>query len=192
MPSLLSQAEPTLTKRVGFNELALLSTVTPILCVAARRPPFENAQLSRYDGACDPRLGATMRRWEFIALLGCAIGAWPFAAQAQHSAAPPQFCGWIGAGVGPMTTAFANSLGLTELYGGIFKRPQSGGPAAHAGIETGDVITAINGAPLRNWRDFASAISKMAPGTIVHLTTYRDRQLIDAKVTLGYSKCHPR
>jgi hypothetical protein len=59
-----------------------------------------------------------MRLREFITLLGCAIGAWPFAAQAHHSATP-QFCGWIGAKVGPMTAAFANSLGLTELYGGI-------------------------------------------------------------------------
>jgi C-terminal processing protease CtpA/Prc len=105
-----------------------------------------------------------MRRWEFIALLGCAIGAWPFAAQAQHSAAAPQFCGWIGAHIGPMTAAFANSLGLTELYGGIFKRPQSGGPAAHAGIEAGDVITAINGSPLRNWSDFRNGDFKDGAG----------------------------
>jgi S1-C subfamily serine protease len=129
-----------------------------------------------------------MRRRELIALLGSAIGAWPFAVRAQH-AATPQFCGWIGAQVGPMTAAFASSLGLTELYGGIFKRPLPGSPAAHAGIEAGDVITAIDGSPLRNSSDFASAISAMAPGTIVHLTTYRDRQLIEAKVTLGYSRC---
>jgi len=92
--------------------------------------------------------------------------------------------------VGPMIAAFASGLGLTGLYGGIFKQPQPGSPAAHAGIEFGDVIAAINGSPLRNWSDFATTISMMAPGTIVYLTTYRDRQLIAVKVTLGYSRCH--
>jgi serine protease Do len=89
-----------------------------------------------------------------------------------------------------MIAAFASGLGLTGLNGGIFKRPQPGSPAAHAGIEFGDVIAAINGSPLRNWSDFATTISMMAPGTIVYLTTYRDRQLIAVKVILGYSRCH--
>ena len=129
-----------------------------------------------------------MRRREFVALVACAVGAWPLAAKAQHSA-PQQSCGWIGVQVSPMTRAFADRLGMTELYGGIFKQPKPGSPAAHAKIEAGDVITAINGSPLRKWSDFATTISMMAPGTVVHLTTYRDRQLIEARVTLGYSRC---
>ena len=89
-----------------------------------------------------------------------------------------------------MTRAFADSLGMTGLYGGIFKQPKPGSPAAHAKIEAGDVITAINGVPLRNWSDFTTTISAIAPGTIVHFTTYRDGQLIEVKAILGASKCH--
>jgi serine protease Do len=62
-----------------------------------------------------------------------------------------------------MTAAFAESLGMPEIYGAIFKRPRPGGPAAAAGIEAGDVITTINGSPLMNWRDFAPTISMMRP-----------------------------
>ena len=88
-----------------------------------------------------------------------------------------------------MTRAFASSLGMTELFGGIFKQPKPGSPAAHAKIEAGDVITAINGATLRNSRDFIPTISAMAPNTVVHFTTYRDGQLIEVKATLGSSAC---
>jgi serine protease Do len=88
-----------------------------------------------------------------------------------------------------MTTAFAVSLGMAVPHGAIFTRPEPGGPAARARIEAGDVITRINGSPLRSWSDFTSIISMMAPGTVVHLTTYRNRQLIRRTVTLGRSKC---
>jgi serine protease Do len=83
----------------------------------------------------------------------------------------------------------ADSLGMPERYGAVFRRPRPGGPAANAGIEACDVVTAINGAPLTTWQDFAMTISKMAPGTVVDLTTYRNRQLIDVRVALGWSKC---
>jgi S1-C subfamily serine protease len=98
-------------------------------------------------------------------------------------------CGWIGVQVRPITAPFAVSLGMAVLHGAIFDRPEPGGPAARAKIEPGDVITAINGAPLRSWSDFSSIISMMAPGTDVYLTTYRNTQLIQTKVTLGSSKC---
>jgi S1-C subfamily serine protease len=62
-------------------------------------------------------------------------------------------------------------------------------PAARANIEAGDVVTAVNGSPLGNWSDFIPTISAMAPGTDVYLTTYRDEQLIEVKVTIGSFKC---
>jgi S1-C subfamily serine protease len=98
-------------------------------------------------------------------------------------------CGWIGVQVSPMTKPFADSLGMTELYGAIFDRPQLGSPAAHAKIEAGDVLTTINGESLKSWNDFEPTIAAMAPGTTIYLNTYRDGQLIERKVTLGYSRC---
>lgn len=98
-------------------------------------------------------------------------------------------CGWIGVRVHPMTAAFADSLGMTQPYGAIFGQPRPGGPAAQAKIEAYDVVTAINGSPLRSWRDFGPIIASMAPGTRVYLTTWRSGQLIDVRVVLGSGKC---
>jgi len=42
-------------------------------------------------------------------------------------------CGWIGVGVSPMTTAFAESLGTSEPYGAIFDQPEPGSRAHSAG-----------------------------------------------------------
>ena len=107
---------------------------------------------------------------------------------AHHEVELP-VCGWIGVKVSPMTKPFAESLGMTELYGAVFDQPEPNGPAAQAKIEAGDVITAINGTPLKSWSDFAPTISAMAPGTEVYLTTYRDGQLMERTVTLGSSNC---
>ena len=109
------------------------------------------------------------------------------AAQQPEEGVP--VCGWIGVEVRPRTRPFADSLGMTELYGAIFDQPQPNSPAAQANIEAGDVVTAVNGSPLGNWSDFIPTISSMAPGTDVYLTTYRDEQLIEVKVTLSSFEC---
>jgi S1-C subfamily serine protease len=129
--------------------------------------------------------------------LCCAL-AWAAAAgsaavaPAVARSAQPGACGWIGVDVRPMTAAFADSLGMTEVYGAIFKRPARASPAVQARIEAGDVITAINGSPLARSSHFAAAISRMAPGSTVHLTTWRNGQLIERKLVLGSAACPRR
>jgi serine protease Do len=88
-----------------------------------------------------------------------------------------------------MTTAFAESLGMAEPYGAIFEQPEPGSPAATAGIEQGDVLTAINGSPLMRSSDFAGIISMMAPGTSVYLNTSRDGATREVSLTLGSAQC---
>jgi C-terminal processing protease CtpA/Prc len=98
-------------------------------------------------------------------------------------------CGWIGVAVSPMTSAFANSLGMVQPYGAIFEQPEPGSPAAHAGIQAGDVITSVNGTNIDKASDFATMIARMAPDTIVHLAIYRDGQPTERDVVLGAGKC---
>jgi serine protease Do len=88
-----------------------------------------------------------------------------------------------------MTTAFAEAIGMVEPYGAIFDQPKAASPAADAGIEAGDVITAINGSPLMRASDFAAIISSMAPNTTVYLTTWRGGEWFQRKLIVGSSEC---
>lgn len=102
---------------------------------------------------------------------------------------PARTCGWIGVGVKPMTAVFAESLGMDVPYGAIFDSPEAGSPAASVGIEMGDVLTTVNGNPLRKWSDFAGIIASIAPGDTVYLSTLRNGQLIEIAPIVGQGKC---
>jgi hypothetical protein len=98
-------------------------------------------------------------------------------------------CGWMGVQVRPMTGAFAASLGMAVPYGAIFDGPEPGSPAVNAGIQAGDVLTSINGSPVMLSGDVPAIISAMAPGSVVYLNTFRNRQMIKVSLVLGSGNC---
>jgi S1-C subfamily serine protease len=154
------------------------------MSVAFARSTVPSYKVSSYDG----ELPMLVRLLTLLAISSIAVAQGLPPASAQEKAA---VCGWIGVDVRPITKPFAESLGMTEPYGAIFDRPQPGSPAAHARIEAGDVLTTINGEPLKTWSDFAAKIAAIAPGTTVYLDTYRDRQLIGRHVTVRRAPCSP-
>jgi serine protease Do len=93
--------------------------------------------------------------------------------------------GWMGVQVQPVTSDIADSLGLKQAQGALVDAPQSGSPAAKAGIKAGDVITAVNGAPVKDSRDLARHIGMMAPGTTAKLDLMRDGKSQTVSLTLG-------
>src|SRR5580658_4744067 len=72
--------------------------------------------------------------------------------------------GWIGVQIQSITPEIADSLGLKSVQGALVADPQSGGPAAKAGIEAGDVITSVDGAPVKDARELARQIGGLPPG----------------------------
>src|SRR6516162_5637838 len=70
---------------------------------------------------------------------------------------------YIGVQVQPVTAGIAESLGLKKAEGALVDEAQSDTPAAKAGIQPGDVITAVNGTAVKNSRTLAREISAMAP-----------------------------
>ena len=93
--------------------------------------------------------------------------------------------GWLGVQVQPVTADIADSLGLKQARGAIVDNPQDGSPAAKAGIEAGDVITAVNGTAVKDSRDLARTISMMAPGTSVKLDVLHKGESKPVTLTLG-------
>ena len=77
--------------------------------------------------------------------------------------------GWIGVQIQPVTQEIADSMGLKKAEGALIADPQKDGPAAKAGLELGDVITAANGKPVKDARELARIIGGFAPGSTAKL-----------------------
>jgi serine protease Do len=93
--------------------------------------------------------------------------------------------GWIGVQIQPVTPEIADSLGLKRAEGALVAEPQANGPAAKAGIESGDVITQVNGENVKDARELARTIGGIAPGASVKLTVLQKGQEKTINLTLG-------
>jgi serine protease Do len=85
----------------------------------------------------------------------------------------------------PVTADIADSLGLKTAEGALVAEPQADGPAAKAGIESGDVITAVNGTPVKDARELARTIGGFAPGNAVKLNVFHKGEDKVVNLTLG-------
>jgi serine protease Do len=93
--------------------------------------------------------------------------------------------GWIGVQIQPVTQDIADSLGLKKAEGALVAEPQKDGPAAKAGIEAGDVITAVNGDAVKDARDLAKKIGALPPKSAVKLTVLHKGADKTINLTLG-------
>jgi len=93
--------------------------------------------------------------------------------------------GWIGVQIQSVTPDLAESLGLKKPAGALVSEPQANSPAAKAGVESGDVITAVNGTAIADARELARKIGTMAPGTSVKLDLMHQGQEKTVTLTLG-------
>lgn len=82
--------------------------------------------------------------------------------------------GRIGVTIQDVNAQLAESFGLTRPQGALVSMVEKGGPAAHAGIEPGDVILSVGGHPIERYGELSSTIAGMRPGSDVTLTVWRE------------------
>jgi len=93
--------------------------------------------------------------------------------------------GWIGVQIQPVSQDIADNLGMKKAEGAMVLEPQANGPAAKAGIESGDVITSVNGEAVKDPRELARTIGALAPGAAVKLTVLHNGKDEAVNLTLG-------
>ena len=76
-------------------------------------------------------------------------------------------------------------MGLKKAEGALVADPQKAGPAAKAGVEAGDVITAVNGQTVKDARELARIIGGFAPGSATKLDVLHKGKSKIVNLTLG-------
>ncbi|WP_341702019.1 DegQ family serine endoprotease [Ferrovibrio sp.] len=93
--------------------------------------------------------------------------------------------GWLGVQMQPMTETLAKALGRKDSDGVIINAVVPDSPAQAAGLQQGDVITAINGTGIRQPRDLALAVANIPAGGRAELQVWRDGREKEIRVTIG-------
>jgi serine protease Do len=93
--------------------------------------------------------------------------------------------GWIGAQLQDLTSNIAEGLGLNRPVGAIVVSLDANEPAARAGLNVGDVVTAVNGTPCRDGRQVMRSIALIDVGKPTTLTVFRDSRERQIEVIVG-------
>lgn len=93
--------------------------------------------------------------------------------------------GWLGVGIQDLEPPLARALRLPDNTDGVLiTGVQPGTPAARAGLARGDVVTAIDGTPMRNAGQLRNTIA-LKGAVDIELTVLRDGRERSVAVTLG-------
>jgi serine protease Do len=92
--------------------------------------------------------------------------------------------GQLGVRIQNITEDTAKALELENTKGVLVSEVVKGGAAEKAGIQRGDIITAVNGETVEDTNVLRNKIAGTAPGTAVKLTIVRDGKQQDVTITL--------
>ena len=93
--------------------------------------------------------------------------------------------GYIGVETQDVTPELAEAFGLPRSDGAIIAGVVRGGPADKAGVKTGDILVAVDGAKVVDSNAMLNQIARLAPGTKASLQILRDRQEMRLAVEVG-------
>ncbi|ACG79098.1 serine protease HtrA [Phenylobacterium zucineum HLK1] len=93
--------------------------------------------------------------------------------------------GYIGATIQNFTTEMAEAAGLGEQKGAIVADLTPGGPSQRAGLQVGDVVTAINGTAVRSSSELTRQVARAKPGDSLRLDVIREGRRRTVEVRAG-------
>ena len=82
--------------------------------------------------------------------------------------------GYLGVMIQPVRQDIADALGLKAAAGALVDKAEPGTPAAEAGLKSGDVITELNGRPIKDAADLTRQVGMSKPGEKVEIAFLRD------------------
>jgi serine protease Do len=92
--------------------------------------------------------------------------------------------GYIGITIENVTPSNAKFFGVQKAAGAVVADVSPDSPGSKAGLKSGDVITELNGQPVRDAGELQMKTSETQPGTTIHLTVARDGKTQNIPVTL--------
>lgn len=92
--------------------------------------------------------------------------------------------GHIGIGISDVTPENAKFFSDSAAMGGVVTQVEPDSPGAKAGLQIGDVITAVDGRSVNDAGELQVAIGLKQPGTKVDLTVLRNGKTMNVPVTL--------
>jgi serine protease Do len=93
--------------------------------------------------------------------------------------------GYLGVSVQDITPELATAMKLGQTRGALVGDIDPKGPAANAGLKSGDIIVEANGKAIDNQRALRLMISSMAPGSQINMRVVHEGQTRDISLTLG-------
>ena len=93
--------------------------------------------------------------------------------------------GWLGVAVQDVTPDLAKSFGLKETEGALVADVTPDSPAAHAGIQRGDIIVEYNGAHIAEAHVLPGLVAATKVGTTVPITVLRNGSPTKLSVTVA-------
>jgi serine protease Do len=93
--------------------------------------------------------------------------------------------GRIGVAIQSVNQGLAQSFGLPKPEGALVSAVEAGSPAARAGLKSGDVILAWNGAPVEDSSSLPVLVAGTAPGKSASLRVWREGAERAMNVTVG-------
>jgi serine protease Do len=92
--------------------------------------------------------------------------------------------GHLGIGVRPVDQSVAKSLGMDKPQGVLVGSVDPNGPAAQAGIRTGDVILSVDGAPVSDPAVLPAQVAALTPGATARIGVWRNGSTRELSVTI--------